>query len=270
MRVAAACVALGLAATAARAQEDDPHAAQPERPTLATHAYTVAPGWIELESGLEFDRAGDLRAFSTPNTLKLGLAHHVQLEMTTAWVNSSGDSGTAQGMGDLVLAVKWRLADSVPLLGTFAIQPAIRLPTGAVAVSPDATIGSLLVISSNHLGPVELDVNLGFFFRLDAAQNAPPLSNLWTFSAGSAVYGPLGWVLEVYGYPGTGSAAGTAPIVGLLTGPTWVIRPWFVLDGGVIIPLDGPQPHAAYVGLTWNIGRAWGAPAGAPLSAPSR
>jgi len=34
----------------------DPHEAQPERPTVATHAGTVAPGWVEFEAGSEFDR----------------------------------------------------------------------------------------------------------------------------------------------------------------------------------------------------------------------
>jgi hypothetical protein len=31
----------------------DPHAAQPERPTVATHAYTVAPGYLEVEVGAQ-------------------------------------------------------------------------------------------------------------------------------------------------------------------------------------------------------------------------
>src|SRR5207248_820985 len=38
------------------AQARDPHEVQPERPTVATHAGTVAPGWIELEWGSEWDR----------------------------------------------------------------------------------------------------------------------------------------------------------------------------------------------------------------------
>jgi glucose-1-phosphate thymidylyltransferase len=36
----------------------DPRAVQPERPTVATHAGTVAPGWVELETGVEFDHDG--------------------------------------------------------------------------------------------------------------------------------------------------------------------------------------------------------------------
>jgi hypothetical protein len=264
VRERAAAVALGLlAAAAASAQAPDPHAAQPERPTVATHAYTVAPGWTEVESGVEFDRSGDARAFSTPTTLKLGLAPRLQIQASAAWIDLSDGTDT-QGMSDLVLSLKWHMATAVPGLGDFAIQPAIRLPTGATAVDAGATVGSLLFISSNHIGPAELDINFGVYSRINASESAPPLATLWAVSAGSALRGPLGWVLEIYGYPGTSGAAGAAPLVGLLTGPTWTVHDWFVLDLGAIFPISGPQPHALYAGLTWNIGRVWGAPATAP------
>src|SRR5207247_3724752 len=40
---------LSVRPASALVQAPDPHAAQPERPTVATHAGTVAPGWIEIE-----------------------------------------------------------------------------------------------------------------------------------------------------------------------------------------------------------------------------
>ena len=60
------CVLAGLAvsvtlpaAVLAQTTESNPHDAQPERPSVATHAWTVAPGWIEIEAGTEFDRYDD-------------------------------------------------------------------------------------------------------------------------------------------------------------------------------------------------------------------
>jgi len=41
----------------------------------------------------------------------------------------------------------------------------------------------------------------------------------------------------------------------VLAGPTATVRPWLVLDAGLIVPVSGPQPHAFYAGVTWNIGR---------------
>src|SRR5437764_1362781 len=62
VRVRCGAAALMLCcAVRAEAQEPpfDPHAVQPERPTVATHAGTVAPGWSEIEAGIERDRYAD-------------------------------------------------------------------------------------------------------------------------------------------------------------------------------------------------------------------
>jgi hypothetical protein len=60
----------------------DPHAVQPERPTVATHAGTVARGWVELEEGGEWDKAADgTRTFFAPTNLKIGLASRAQLNL---------------------------------------------------------------------------------------------------------------------------------------------------------------------------------------------
>ena len=256
MRAGATAAVLCVAAVASAQEADDPHDAQPERPTVATHAYTVWPGWTEIEFGLEFDHSSDAHVFLTPTTWKVGLAKRVQIEATTYFVSKS-DGERLSGFGDIFLALKWRLADSLPLLGSFAIQPSVELPSGSVALDDGKTIGELLFISSNQLGPVELDINGGVFVRFSDPATAPANSTLWTVSAATPVIGSLGWTMEVFGYPGTSGQAGSAPVVGFLTGPYYAVHRWFYLDTGVIIPLDGPQPHAVYVGLTWNMGQLW-------------
>ena len=252
MRGAAAALLLAALVGVARAQEPDPHAAQPERPTVATHAFTIAPGWTELESGLEFDRLNDSHLFQTPTTLKLGLASHLQVEFTAAYVRAT-DATTASGMSDLSVALKWRPSDSLPLLGAFAIQPAVRLYTGAAGITDRATLGTMLFISSHVFGRVSMDLNLGVTARLSAGGDVPPTALSWAASTGFPIAGSLGWTAEFFGYPGTSGANGSAPLVGFLTGPTYTVRPWLVLDLGVILPVDGQQARAVYTGLTWNI-----------------
>jgi hypothetical protein len=256
MRGRAAALLVAALCTIARAQAPDPHAASPERPTVATHAFTVAPGWTEIESGMELDRLGDTHIFSTPTTLKLGLASHLQLEATAAWVRGT-DGTTTSDASDLSLALKWRVADSMPVLGAFAIQPAVRFPTGANGVSLNATLGTMLFISSHVFGSVSMDLNLGVTARLSSSGGAPSTALSWAASTGFPVVGSLGWTAEFFGYPGTSGANGSAPLVGFLTGPTYTVRPWLVLDLGVIAPLTRQQARAAYTGLTWNIGRVW-------------
>src|SRR5947208_1703344 len=100
---AAAALATGSAAPAA---SQSPHAANPERPTFATHAYAVAPGYAEVEQGLAARGTGSLReATSWDVNLKVGLSRHVQLGLFgPLYARTSGGSG----VGDLGAALKVR------------------------------------------------------------------------------------------------------------------------------------------------------------------
>ena len=245
----ALAASLSVAVPRVRAQDArDPHAAQPERPTVATHAGTVAPGWFEIESGFERDHLGPgVASLATPTLLKFGIAPQVQFDVTLTTVQPSSSQST--GVGDGGVGLKWRLGDGLPVLGDFAIQPSVKCPTGSVnrGTGTGTTDGSLLLISSHVIGPTALDVNVGMT-RRDDGTNA----GLWTVSTGTTIDGPFAWAAELFGSPGL---SGTRPSAGFLTGPTWAVTAWFVADAGVILNVAGSQPPAVYAGLTWNVGR---------------
>ena len=243
----------------ARAQDTlrSPHAVQPERPTVATHAGTVAGGWLEFESGLELDRG----PASSRNTIfttvaKLGLASHLQLTVMT---NVSGPSGAAGGFGDLSMGIKWRVLDDDRFLGDFAILPAVKFPTGSAGrgTGTGTTDAALTLISSRDVGPVHVDLNAGYFLRGASGADALPNQWLWTASFGGDLGRGAGWTAELFGFPGTGGADGAAPIAALLAGPTFTVRQWLVIDAGFIVPVTGQQARAAYAGATFNVGRLW-------------
>jgi hypothetical protein len=237
----------------------DPHAVQPERPTVATHAGTVAPGWVEIEAGAEFDRYSDrTHGTSLPVVTKIGLAANVQLSIFGLGVRPPGaDAGI--GLGDLAVGVKWRFADRPGVLGRLAVLPSVKLPTGSSqsGTGTGTTDVGLLLISSHSLGPVSLDLNAGYTRRSGDGSIAPRNATVWTISFGGPVAGALGWTAELYGYPATAGPAGADAIVAILAGPTVQVRPWLALDIGGIIPVTGPQPRALYFGGVYNIGRAW-------------
>jgi hypothetical protein len=240
------------------AQAPDPHAAQPERPTVATHAGTVAPGWLEIELGGELDRfGGRARGDGAPLVVKVGLTSRAQLSVFASAVQPPAATGFH--LGDLACGVKWRLADDLPVLGRFAVLPAIKLPTGSTAsgAGTGTVDAEMLLISSHEIGPVSLDINAGYTRRSGDGHSAPRASSLWTISLGGPAAGPLGWTAEVYGFPGTSGPAGQSPIVAVLLGPTLTARSWLVFDAGLIVPIAGPQPHAFFFGGVWNIGRVW-------------
>ncbi|HSQ28523.1 MAG TPA: transporter [Gemmatimonadaceae bacterium] len=256
MRSLAAVALVLLAARAAAQEVRDPRAVQPERPTVATHAGTVETGWLEIEAGVERDRLGGSPAtLSTPTVFKLGLAERAQLSILATTLHA----GSTTRFGDLAAGVKWRVLEDAMVLGDFALLPTVKIPTGDSdsGAGTGTTDVSLLAISSHALGPVALDVNVGYTRRSGDGSRAPRDASLWTISFGGPIVSRLGWVGECYGYPGTSGPNGQAPIVAVLGGPTFLIRPWLALDAGFIGRVSGPQPRALYAGTVYNVGRLW-------------
>ena len=255
MKSLAAALVL-IAARAAAQEARDPRAVQPERPTVATHAGTVAPGWLEIEAGVERDRfAGSPATLSTPIVFKVGLAERAQLSILATTLRA----GSSTGFGDLAAGVKWRVLENANVLGDFALLPALKVPTGdkGMGAGTGTTDVSVLAISSHALGPVALDVNVGYTHRGGDGSRAPKDASLWTMSFGGPIVSRLGWVAELYGYPGTSGPAGQAPIVAVVAGPTFLVMPWLALDAGLIARVSGPQPRALYAGTVYNVGRIW-------------
>jgi hypothetical protein len=247
-----------LAMGAEPAQALDPHAVQPERPTLATHAHTVAPGWVEIEAGLERDRTPEGgRIESAVSTTKFGLTTRTQLGIAASALRDPAEASRTAGFGDLGLTLKWRPLDHAPWIGDFALLPGLKLPTGSRTrgTGTGTTDASLVLISSHSFGQMSLDLNAGGTVRSGDGTTAPRQASFWSAALGLPLAGTLGWAAELYGYPGTVGPSGAAPLTAVLFGPTWTPRPWLELDAGAVVPVSGPQPHALYAGLVWNIGR---------------
>jgi hypothetical protein len=245
-----------LGAATLSAQEKDPREVQPERPTVATHAGTVAPGYLEIEAGGEHDRFSPaVNSELAPIVLKFGVAKNAQLSVFGSEMHAGGQTG----LGDLAVGVKWRLLDDAPIVGDFAILPAIKFPTGASdrGFGTGTTDASLLLISSHTFGDISMDLNAGITRRSGDGTAAPRTASVWTASFGGPFTEAIGWTAELYGYPATSGPAGASSIAALLGGPTARIRKYLAVDAGVIIPLAGAQPHAVYAGGVYNVGRLW-------------
>ncbi len=243
------------AGAAAQTALAGPHDAQPERPSVATHAFTVAPGWIEIEAGMEFDRYPDhAHGETAPLVAKIGLTSRTQLEVQTPIVHSAGLHAAA---GDLLVGVKWRALDDAPVVANFALFPTMKFPTGSTldGAGTGTTDLGIVLISSRGFGGVSLDVNVGLVHRFGHEDLAPHDSRMWAVSFGGPLRGPVGWAAELYGFPHTAGPAGDESVVATLFGPTVTVRGWLIVDAGVIVPMTGPQPNAVYAGGVYNIGR---------------
>jgi len=241
----------GCAASLSSGTGSDPRAVQPERPSVATHAGTVAPGYVEVETGIEMDRhPDDTHTMLIPTVVKVGIAPRAQLSIFAPVVRAMG---VPLGIGDAGAGVKWRFTDGDGPLGRVAILPSFTWSTGGDRGTHTNAAG-LLLIDSRSVGPVSLDLNAGLTRHSGDGTTAPRTTTVWTASSAIPFVGPVGWQLECFGYPGTHGPAGNAPIVAILTGPTLGAWHTLALDAGVIVPVAGPQPRAAYAGLVWNVG----------------
>src|SRR5207249_5018753 len=100
------------------------------------------------------DRLSDkAHALMAPSVLKLGIAANAQLSL---FLPLSRPAGATLGAGDWGVGIKWRVLDDAPILGDFAILPAVKFPTGATAAGrgTGTTDMSVILISSHSLGDV--------------------------------------------------------------------------------------------------------------------
>ena len=163
-------------AIAQSASAPDPRTAQPERPTVATHAHTVAPGYVEIEAGVSgiHPEPGSSR-FDVPGLVKIGLSSRVQLDLFVDWSRTSIGGETSSGVGDTALGLKWRVLDRAVALGDFAVESTVKLPTGSPGrfTGTGTTDFTAILISSHADGPLSIDVNVGFTFRSGSGSPVP-------------------------------------------------------------------------------------------------
>ncbi|HYT04153.1 MAG TPA: hypothetical protein VEM13_04660 [Gemmatimonadales bacterium] len=226
-----------------------PRAANPERPTFATHAYVVAPGYVELEQGVRVQGAGDLSdATAWDYNLKIGLARRVQLAFFgTAFMR------TAAGVGPGDLGTTLKLSTGVSTRTTVALAASVTFPTGDASAGRGAggTQGAVLAVASvDTPWRIHLDLNLG---PVALGRGGSPLR--WFHSLSAAIgAGRYGFTGEAYGYS---AGAGEAAQWGALGAVTVRLAQWAVVDAGGSVGLWRDTPDLAFVGLTTNIGRVF-------------
>ena len=160
----AAAAMLWLGTTVAAAQDINP-----DRPDLTTSAEIVPAGALQIETGLEYERARvgggpTERQLSVQAVLRLGLtsALEISLEgMPFVWLRAGEED---HGSGDYTLGLKYRFHAPAPdgAGPALAVKPFVKLPTAREPIGSERTdFGALLLMTLGLPWGLSLDANAG-------------------------------------------------------------------------------------------------------------
>jgi hypothetical protein len=154
-----ACAALAIN-TAAGA--DEAPTVTPYRPSVSSPAALSAPGWLEIEAGVQRSRADDpARRESLPYTLKLAFTPDWGIRIGgDAVVRQVGADGSGlRGIGDTTAVLKRRFA--VSDASAFGLELGVKLPTARAGLgSGHADVGVNGIYSSDFAEGWHTDINL--------------------------------------------------------------------------------------------------------------
>lgn len=210
-----AAMVLAGGSASARAQDSGPEVV-PYRPSVATPAQLPAPGWPELEAGLQWASGGDTaRSRSAPVTFKLAWNESWGILIGTdahEWQRAY-DGSTARSVGDTTLTLKYKLpVDENLALGA---QFAVALPTARPPIGTGQRDWGLNTIASFDYPGVHIDVNvagtrLGF---VDAGQGS--WQGRWAVAASHPLDEQFGVTGEVSSIVQRGTTAQTQGLAAL-------------------------------------------------------
>lgn len=248
---------LCLWAAVARAQDINP-----DRPDLTTSAEIVPVGAIQIETGLEYERARvgggpTEQQLSVQAVLRAGLTAALEVSLEGepfVWLRAGREDS---GSGDYTLGLKYRFLDVAADGGgpALAVKPFVKLPTARAPIGSERPdFGALLLMSLGLPWGLGLDANAGVAAIGQTRPNGFLAQGIVSGSLSWAVTERLSTITELFfatreERDGRASLRATLAVIYKLT-------PRLALDAGVRTTLTGPGPDwAALVGLSVRLGR---------------
>lgn len=162
LRRTAATTALACCAIAAHAVDDDAPTVTPYRPSVSTPAALSAPGWLEVEAGVQSSQAVDpARRHTLPYTLKLAFTPDWGIRIGgDAFVRQRNADGTTDhGFGDTSIVLKRRFA--IDDASAFGAELGVKFPTARDTLGSGHTDTGLNgIYSSDFAKDWHVDLNL--------------------------------------------------------------------------------------------------------------
>ena len=239
----------GIASAAGTDRGDDAPVAVPYRPSVSTPAALSAPGWLEIEAGVQHDRDGpSSRRDSIPATLKLAFTPDWGVRIgSDAWVRASDEGRHRSGYGDTGIVVKRRF--EVDEKQAFGLEAGVVVPTarsGLGSGSGKADYGVNAIYSADF-GAWHTDLN-ATATRLGAVAGGSGRMQWAGAAALSRGFDEWGVVGEISGSRQRGESSTSQ----LLAALSYAVSKRLVIDAGAARSLrSGPPQWSAFTGFTW-------------------
>jgi len=234
----------------------------PDRPSVSTSTQTVAPGGVQLETGIQYSStsqaaAPDAREFSVQATLRVGLTPSLEFRVESEpLVRLRGDEQDT-GFGDLSLGVKWRFNDQAegsawPSLG---VEPFFTLPSANPPIGSGRTAFGVTGLASWDLPrSLHLDANAG----VAAIGQSNPGGFLIQATASASLSKNLVERLSAYVelFFNSPAVRGDRSSLGFDTGATYLVSRRIAVDAAVGTALTGRGPdYVVRTGVSVLFGR---------------
>jgi hypothetical protein len=252
--VAAFVVAAHDPAHAASGEDDSGPAATPYRPSVSTPAALSAPGWLEIEAGLQDNHDSVVaRRESAPLTFKLAFTPDWGIRLgIDGWVHTHDDPDSESGVGDTSLVLKRRFA--IDDDSAFGLEAGVTVPTArhGLASGSGKADWSVTAIHSADFGPWHSDLNLAAT-RLGAPEAETSRTQLLWAGALSRSLGDRWSVVAELSGTHRGGVDDTRQ---LLVATSLNVSRRFVVDAGGARSLrNGAPVWSAFTGFTWLAAR---------------
>jgi hypothetical protein len=248
VRHSSGVAAILAASLCAPAQADEPEVT-PYRPSVANPAALPAPGYFELEAGVQRVDDTGARRDSLPYLLKYAF--------TPDWgVLLGGDAAirqriadtTLSGRGDTSFVVKHRIP--VDDDTAFGIEAGVKAPTAKDGLGNGKRDSIVTGIMSTRVGETGIDFNLGAV-RLGAVEvGAGRTQTNWAVSFSHPVVERWSANLEFSG----SRQAGTASTSQALFALAYSVSKRIVVDAGMAKGLNGSKPDSFFAGISMLLG----------------
>jgi hypothetical protein len=248
---------LGPGPTPAAAQDINP-----DRPDLTTSAELVPAGSLQLETGIEYERArtggqptGQL--LSTQAVLRAGILRVLELSIEGEPFDWQRTDREASGSGDYTLGVKYRLftpseGSTAPIV---SVKPFVKLPTASAPIGSERPdVGALLLVTFALPKDLTLDTNWGVAALGQRHPEGFIPQGIASASLTTPVTDRLSAITELFF--ATKEERDSRASLRTTLAIMYKVTPRLALDGGVRTTLVGPGPDwSVFVGLSARFGR---------------